>query len=474
MKKSIILIFSGIFLAAIVSSCNKDDKNKNGGEKFSKLTVEQNKAVVEDAGIALVGTMDNMKALQTTDVLFNLTDMMSGSSGAKKAVFSKESKILSTLETFVAAAKGEKKLNDVFKAMVASKELSEDPQSIQEFWDANVGTYTWNPGLSDWDIVLGGTTFLFLFPSSDVATTNDATFTISDYTGVTISPPVDTSYTGDFPVAVNAELKVGTMSLITYVFAAEYNTDGIPKKVASDLTIENYKFEIDLTNDTKVVAANYKFLENTTVIMEMGATGEGLFTEANYDANTKTTTETYTNTYGYWNYVLNPSTGLYDQVWVEETYSWEETNTNTDFEEILNSAAAHFQLFELAIRGDVNVKGLVDQINIIDKNREDNIINDATADSLTAININKFMNLRLVNVTTNEIMAKAQAYVLKDLDYFGNEYTSVDLRLTFNDGSPIDVETYFDSGFNGFVDEMNNFITGVNSDFNTSIEPIIY
>jgi hypothetical protein len=239
MKKSIILIFSGIFLAAIVSSCNKDDKNKNGGEKFSKLTVEQNKAVVEDAGIALVGTMDNMKALQTTDVLFNLTDMMSGSSGAKKAVFSKESKILSTLETFVAAAKGEKKLNDVFKAMVASKELSEDPQSIQEFWDANVGTYTWNPGLSDWDIVLGGTTFLFLFPSSDVATTNDATFTISDYTGVTISPPVDTSYTGDFPVAVNAELKVGTKSLITYVFGAEYNTDGIPKKVASDLTIEN-------------------------------------------------------------------------------------------------------------------------------------------------------------------------------------------------------------------------------------------
>jgi hypothetical protein len=466
MKKNILLIFTVLFFAGLFSSCKKD---KDPAEKFSTQTVEENKGLVEDAGIEFVNTMDDMKSIESVDVIMSLEDVMS-SAGSKKSLLLKDSKILSTLETFTATAKGKNKINELFDAMTSPKELQEDPETIQEFWDQNVGTYTWNPELSDWDIVEGGDKIIFLFPSSEDALTNDASLTIYNYHGIEISNPLEDDYDGDLPVSLNADLKVGTKTLVTYTFAASYNEDGVPNAVASDLTIENYKFEIDIINNTKEVSVNYKFLADNKVIMDLGASGKGLFTQANYDDNTNTVT--HTETYGYWNYEYNPLTGQYDKaVWVEYTDTWDETEV--EFEEILNSAKAHFQLFNIAIRGDIDVKGLMDQMRLIDADAENEVIDDEVEANRRAEQINKFMNLRLVNVTTNEILAKTEAYVVKDIsEYYTDIY--VDLRLTFNDGSPIDVQTYFDDGFDNFVDEMNGLISDINSEYDLEIEPIEY
>jgi hypothetical protein len=461
MKKLFFVIPVVLLFAAIFSSCNKKSAD---GEKFSTLSVEDNKAIVETAGVDLVQVMGRMKSIETIDVIANLGDIMS-SSGSKGFLFSKDSKLFSTLRTFAAAAKGDKKLNDVFDALASSKGLSEDPESIQEFWDNNVGTYTWNPDLNDFDVVSGGSKFIFLFPSSDVAVSNDATLTVHSYTGVNISNPLDEDYTGDLPTALNADLKVGSDTLITFTFAASYNTDGVPNAIAADLMIESFKFEIDITNTETVVSVNYKFLENDIVVLDLGASGKGLFTEANYNDNTTTHTETN----GYYDWVYNTNTQQYEEVWVEYTEEWKET----DFEEILNSASAHFQLFNVAIRGDINVKGLVDQIRLIDADRENEVITNATADSLRAIQINKFLNLRLVNVTTNQIMAKAEAYVVKEIQL---QYTDtyIDFKLTFGDGSPIDMETYFNSGFDSFISELNGLIDDINSEYDLGIDPVDY
>jgi hypothetical protein len=460
MKKSLFLIIAVIFLAGIISSCNKD---KDSAEKFSALSVEENKANVESAGIDFIGVMSSMKSIESIGVIINFGDVLSATPTTVKGFgFSKDSKIFATLETFVAAARGEKKLNDVFHAMVSPQELKGDPQSIQEFWDSNVGTYTWNPGLNDFDIVLGGNKIIFKFPATDVSLTNNATLTIYSYTGVNIGNPVDENYTGDLPASLNADLKVGSETLLTYVFGASYNSDGVPNAVASDLTIENYKFEIDITNTTEVVAVDYKFLENGIVVMDLGASGEGLFTEANYNANTTDFSEIY---YEGYDWVWNESTQQYEWVWVTYSNEWKET----DFEEILHSANAHFQLFNVAIKGDVNVKGLVDQMNIID---DANLDQEATNNSYAA-KINEFMNLRLVNVTNNEIMAKAEAYVVHEVAYYGDNYY-IDFRLTFGDGSPIDMQTYFNAGFGDFVNELNGFINDINFEYDFTIAPVEY
>lgn len=454
MKKTFFIIGQIFFVALFLTSCNKD----NQAEKFSKLSVEENKATVEDAGIEMVNVMTRMEGIETVGVIVNLGDIIS-SSANKGILFSKDSKLFSTLEIFAAAAKGEKKLNDVFKAMVYAKDLNTgDPESIQDFWNENVGTYTWNKLISDWDIVSGGNKIIFLFPSSDVSLSNDASLTISNYTGVNISNPLDEDYTGDLPVSLNADLKVGSKTLVTYVFGASYNTDGTPNAIASDLTIETFKFEIDITNDTKTVSVNYKFLENGNVVMDLGASGLGLFTEDNIDANT-------TSEFDYVNWVYNPITQQYEPVDVYRDV--------IEFEEVLNSASAHFQLFNIAVRGDINVKGLVDQIKIIDEAYQNEDIDEETSNNRYVSKINEFLNLRLVNVTTNEIMAKVEAYVKHESGTY-DEWTYVDFRLTFNDGSPIAMETYFDNGFDNFITELNNFIDDINTDYDLGLEPVVY
>lgn len=456
MKKLFFMIFLGSFLVFMISSCNED---KDTAEKFSKLSVEENKTVVEDAGIDFVGVVDRMRPLETIDVVANLADIMS-SSGSKGIVFFRDSKLFSALKTATSTAKGDKKVNDVFDAMISCK--GDDPESIKQFWDENVGTYTWNPSLDDWDIVLGGNKFTFNFPSSDVAITNDAIFTISNYTGVNIANPVDEDYTGDLPATVNANLKVGSKTLITFVFGAEYNTDGVPNKIAADLDIEGFKFEIDIANTKEVVSVSYKFLEGADIIMKLTASGEGLFTEENYNDNTTTHSETNY----YYEYVYNPYTQMWEEVLVPYTDTWEET----DFEEILNSANAEFQLFNIAIRGNIDVKNLVDQIRIIDDNEN---LSDEAAATQSAEKINQYLNLRLVNVSNNEIMAKVEAYVVHETNY-SYEDIYVDLRLTFNDGSPIDVETYFDNGFDSFVNELNGLINDLNSEYELDLDPVEY
>lgn len=456
MKKIILLILSGFVLAAIFSSCKKDEIPP---EKFSTLSVEENKATVEDAGIDFIQTMDRMKSLQTIDVVANLTDIME-SSGKKGPAFVSNSRLFSVLGTCSSAAEGHKKLNDVFDSMISIK--GEDPESLQEFWDENVGTYTWNPSLEDWDISLGGNNFVFNFPSSDAAASNDAVFTISNYTGVEISDPLDEEYTGDLPASLNADLKVGAKTLITLVYGAQYNTDGIPNAIAADLDIEGFKFEVDITNSTNLASVTYKFLEESNIIMKLTASGNGLFTKDNYDDNTIPHSETYT----YTDYVWNEETQQYEEV--EETWTdeWEET----DFEEIIHSAKVDFQLLNIAIRGDIDIKSLVDQLNIIDENED---LDEETANENYAEKINEYLNLRLVNVSNNEIMAKAEAYVVHETEY---EYEDiyVDFRLTFADGSPIDFETYLNEGFDSFVRELNSLIDDINTDYDLGIDPVDY
>ncbi|MBL7114028.1 MAG: hypothetical protein ISS19_18970, partial [Bacteroidales bacterium] len=216
---------------AIISSCSKDDNGEI--EKFSEKTVEENKAIVEESAISMVNTMEDMKDLETMDVAVNLGNILDTSDPFKSAT-TKRSKLNTVIHAIAGIKTGENDLNTLFKALKTSGELEEDPETLQDIWDELVGTYSWNPSIEDWDFVAGGDKAIFEFPSSETSTTNDAVFTVYNYNSVIITPtPLDEEYEGDFPTSLNADLKVGTTELITFVFTAQYNTDGIPKMVAT-------------------------------------------------------------------------------------------------------------------------------------------------------------------------------------------------------------------------------------------------
>ncbi|HQM70442.1 MAG TPA: hypothetical protein PK521_14135 [Bacteroidales bacterium] len=456
MKNLTKLLFAAIAIFMIVSC----DRDKDRPEKFSTMTVEENKAAVENTGIDLVGVLERFRATKTVEAAGNMIEITE--SGKSKGIQGfTGTGLYSVIKAVQGAAGRTGQVNDVFEAVKGCAE--EDPESIREFWDENVGTYTWNPSIGDFNTDLGGDKFIIKFPSSDVSTTNDATFTVYDYEGVTISNPLDEEYTGDLPVGLKADLKLGTQTLVTFVFGASYNEDGVPNAIAADLDIEGFKFEVDVTNDTKIVSASYKFLEKNEVIMNMSAKVNGLFTGDNINDNSVQHTDRWVC-----DRVLNPNTQEYEDVYCEDT--WEEV----EFEEVAHTANAEFQLMNLAVRGQMDIKNLVDKIRIIeDDYYEDEAIDEETYCDRMADELNSYVNLRLVKIDNNEIIAKVEAYVINDTEW---EYEDYDLgfRLTFGEGSPIDMETYFEEGFDDFIDSLNDLLEDICNDYGIDYDPIEY
>jgi len=462
MKKLYVLLISGALLTGMITGCTEKGPD---GEKFSKLTVEENKAAIEDAGIEFIAIMDEMASMETIDVLINMGETLGEAPPPMKAL-EQGSKINTALKAVVQVANEEKELYDLFHVLAGPGELAEDPESIQDIWDEIVGTYTWNESLGDWDVDAGGTEVVVLFPSAETSTTNDAKLTIYNYEGVFMVNPLDDEYKGDLPVSLNMDLEVGGTKLISMVYGAEYNEKGIPSSIAVELTIETYTFEVDLSNDTELISVNYKFTADGEVVMDMGATGEGLFTEENVEANTYTVTETHTYVS---DFVYNDATGEWEEVYDTYEDEWEEV----EFEEVINSAKAHFQLFYIAVRGDVNIKGLADQVRIIEDQWDDETITEDSALNQISAEINEFVNMRIVNVDENMILAQAEAYVKKEVH---SDYTDtwIDMRFRFPDESLIDVETYFENGFDNFIRELNSMINGINSEYGLDIDNVDY
>jgi len=433
--------FAALIIFAAVSSCKKDDED--GGEKFSEKSVEENKAVVEESAISMANTMDDMKDLETVDVAVNLGNILDTDDPLKSAT-TKRSKINTVIHAIAGIKTGENDLNTLFEALKVSRELKDDPETLQEIWDELVGTYSWDTGMEEWDFEAGGDKVIFEFPSAEGGMTNDAVFTVYNYNSVMLTTnPLDDEYEGDFPTSLNADLKVGTTELISFVFSAQYNSDGIPSMLAADLTIETFAFEVDITNTDTKVSANYKFNQSGTTIMDIGGTASGLFTQENIDNNTVTYSDSYDE--------------------------WEEV----EFEEVLRSATAHFRLFNIKILGDIDVKGLVDQLNIIYEDDDDYEFDWDAADEAAVEEINKYVDLRVLNVADNEKIAEAEAYIVYEEDEW-DEWSYIDFRLVFADGSRVDLETYFEEGFDDFIDEVNTLIYELNRDYDWDLEEIEY
>ncbi len=145
-----------------------------------------------------------------------------------------------------------------------------------------------------------------------------------------------------------------------------------------------------------------------------------------------------------------------------------------EFEEVAHTANAEFQLMNLAVRGQMDIKNLVDKIRIIeDDYYEDEAIDEETYCDRMADELNSYVNLRLVKIDNNEIIAKVEAYVINDTEW---EYEDYDLgfRLTFGEGSPIDMETYFEEGFDDFIDSLNDLLEDICNDYGIDYDPIEY
>jgi hypothetical protein len=447
----ILAVAAGIMVLGF--SCSKDKKDE--GVPFSPKTVEENKQVVENSAIELAQTMDEMKDIETVDAAVSMGKLLDQADPFSTGT--KSSKVSLVVDAVAGLKEGRNTVHNLFNAMKSSGELQEDPQSIQDVWEELVGIYTWNSGDSTWAKVTATDKIQFQFPSTEGGTSNDAKLTISNYAGVVIANPIDEDYTGDLPVSLNMKLEVGSTTLMTYTFAAQYNTEGVPSKVATDLTIENYSFSIDITNTSQEISASYKFKHNDAIIMEASGGINGDFTQENIDANTETTTWT--------DYQYNPQTGYHD-------IPVEVTEENVNMQEVMQRANAKFQVMNIALIGTVNIKAMVNETDALypEGYWEDPSFDEQEAKEKEAAIANKYVSLYAMDVQAKKKIAQAEAYV-REPDSENPDYR-IEMRLKFGDGSLADLKTYSEEGFEDFIDQINSMISDLNGKYEMDIAPI--
>ncbi|MFW5872748.1 MAG: hypothetical protein ACOCVN_02055, partial [bacterium] len=304
------------------------------------------------------------------------------------------------------------------------------------------------------------------FPeATENETTNDAELVVYGYNSVIVANPIDDEYTGDLPVALKMDVKVSGTTILSYVYSATFNNEGIPSAIATDLTIEDFKFDMDFTNNTQEISANYKIIHKGDIIMDLGSGGKGTFTEEHVNNNMITHTDTWT----YTDWVYNETTGEYEAVEVVETNEWSEP----EIEEIVNSANAHFRVFDIEIRGNIDVKSLGDRLREIYPDNQSDDFDDDKADADAVVEINKYLDLRVIDVAAKSKIADVEAYIKEEIEDWGS-YKYIDFRLVFSDNSPVDMETYFSDGFETFVAEINKIISDLNAEYDAGIETIEY
>lgn len=462
MKKNLKIVLILVLGASVMWSCTK----KNDPEPFSEKSVEENKEVVENSALTIAESMDDMKDLSSFEVLVSLGYCLDYDDPFYEDDYYKKSKVTGTLKVLTGVQDGKYGVHEVFSVMRAPYELNEDPETIQEFWDEVVGVYTWNSEKDAWFKTQASDEVVFLFPSVEGGTVNDAELTISNYQGVIISNPIDSEYDGDLPVSLSMQLKLGSDVLVSHTFSASYTDGGTPEMIAADLTIENFTFEVDFTNNDQEISASSQLTHDGKTLIKATGALNGDFSEGNIEDHSITETS-------YWT----------DYQWDEQLQDWVEVQMVDEWTELVDPEGVFFstnavlQVSDIALKGNMNIaQMIIDDEEIYPRNRwDDPNWDEEDADTEFAAAINKNMDLYAVDLIAETKIAEVEAYVVKEYDdYYGDYNTWVDFRLVFGDESPIDLETYFEDGFHDFIGEVNSMIFELNSKYDWDIDPIDY
>lgn len=431
-----------------ISSCNKDDDSDpnpvQAPDKFSELTVEQNKTNIEDNGIAMVNKMTELKstsAIKTSinfSQLLGINDPLSDSEVLEPGRLSGSTSRYSIVQALTSFGQGKTGSKGIFETLKTS--TAEEPETPQEIFDDATGTYTWNSSIQDWETVEGGDKIIFKFPSTEGGTINNATYTVHSYSGITGTPnPLDADYAGDLPSGLAVDLAIDGSVVLEYGFAGAYNANGEPTSFSTFLILAPFKFAVTLTNDTKDISAKYSLTHNGSILMDMGIGVSGDFT-----------TEAIEN--------------------------------STDESEYLNNGYAYFQMLDIKLSGDVNVKALIEDNTRIYAEEEDYMNFDYDAATVEIVeSFNKNVNLVLYYVQANTKIAESEFYVMEEeVEYCSYEYDAEtgeypyncvneiekeeNIRLIFADESKADLESYTNGSFLDLEADFQELIDALEAD----------
>lgn len=400
-----------------LSSCKDDDKSIRPSveipTKFSEKTAEQNKAALESNGIQLVENLDDFRESEGVRALVSLNTALEAGLPANGRVAT-ENPAGKMMKIVAAFGRGNADAKEVLSAMRVNQD---DDLSPQEEFDQAAGVYTYSNANDSWTKTAGSDKIVFQFPSTAEGATNNAEVSIYDFTTVEVSNP-ELEYNDDLPTGVKADMKVDGSTLVQYTFTASYKSNGEPTSVATSLTIAPFKFSFNAKNTSSEVASDYAFTKSDQNLISFGMGASGTFTS--------------------------------DAVAGEE-----------GAQSVVKDASAYFQIMDIKFAGKINV----DKLNQVDESEEEidviQLLNDAT-------------DLVVYYASTKEKIAEGEFYTNTTQECYDTDGNGVedycyeeevtDIRLIFKDGSPVDLATYTNDGFDTLSTTFEDFVTALEED----------
>lgn len=433
-------------------ACEKDKKSDDDpfDAKYSKLSVEENKENVEDAGIEMVSELSDLEDANAFAVLFHMQELMEGSGSAMAS-----HTILEPARLLASFNQDKVNTGAVFSNL---KTTAEDPENLTDLWNQVKARYTWNFSTESFDSTGSNDDLIIEFPGKASDLTNTATLTIGDLQVFEVTDPREDwpEELAEMPKGIEMELSYSADVLMTAEFSASYKSDGMPTEVSAVLTIEDFKFAFNAKHTPYTNASvTFSLKRGSTLLTEIFFSGEGDWSEESIEENVVSYADTHY--YEYYDYELD--------TWVEtDIIDYVDEYTEVEIEEILQNANAHLIFMNIKIAGKVNLKVLGDAIREIEEDEE--LTQKQAIDELVDA-INENAQLVVVYADDNKKIADAEAYTYND---YGDYYPMI--RFIFADESKVDVTTYVQEELESFINELNAFINEINADYDVEIEPI--
>ncbi|HEY9048351.1 MAG TPA: hypothetical protein VIN08_20730 [Ohtaekwangia sp.] len=432
------LKFSALILSGILAvSCGKDDEETNNTNEpefpteYSDLTVEQNKANLEDNGISLVKSVTSLKNTSGIQTSIAFSKHLDGSTLPDNLSNGRVSNTQGVNLLTILASLGNDKTS-VADALSNMRVEAGDFTSFQEEYESLLGIYTYSKANDTWTYTQTGSKIVFRFPSTENGTTNNAEYSVYDYKGTQITSNIGgDSYTGDYPTALKADLTIDGTKKMEYSFSAAYDSNGEPTNVSTSITIDNYKFSYDVENTTTKASVDYGLTQDGKNLFAFGARATGNFNSGN----------------------IENSGGP---------------------EDVFETGSAYFQILNIKFSGEVNTPELVKALDAAKTKAEQAAAWNANyklivfyADSKKKIADSEFY------VTTESITYPDYGSDQCKFDQWGYPYDcpdvtetreNLEVRIVFADNTKSDLATYTETGFEDIQDELSAFIEDLGND----------
>ena len=153
-------------------------------------------------------------------------------------------------------------------------------------------------------------------------------------------------------------------------------------------------------------------------------------------------------------------------------------------ENIIHNVEASVQIVNIRMSASINTKGMIPEL---EANAEawDQELDDDNWDPEAEFGIDSAYTLKeeaiwskyllaKVNYTSNgQLIAKIEPHPYYEIDEeYGNRYVWLEPYFVFENGSIVDPETYFSTGWDELIDELNQIISDLNDSFNAGMDPI--